>query len=196
MTVGRGRPGPGPTGDFEGAAATVLAGSACRNTGAQRSPPTRPGRVLATADKAPSLCSGPLGQDCRFLPDAPTIELHTASLSFSVSRDEEYVHLRVLQGRLTLDLGARAHHYMLLTLARRRLADAAEGCSDDACGWVSLEDVAHNPSMAPPRLNVHVWRLRKQLASGGVANAARIVERRGSTRQLRVGTGRIAIAVL
>jgi hypothetical protein len=50
--------------------------------------------------------------------------------------------------------------------------------------------------MAPGRLNVHVFRLRKQLASGGVANAANIVERRGSTRQLRVGTGRIAIAVL
>ncbi len=128
--------------------------------------------------------------------EAPSIELDRASLSFSVSKDEEYVRLRVLQGRLTLDLGARAHHYLLLTLARRRLADAAEGCSDEACGWISLYDLAHDPSMAPDRLNVHVFRLREQLASRGVANAANIVERRGSTRQLRVGTGRIAIAVL
>jgi hypothetical protein len=124
------------------------------------------------------------------------MDVRAASLSFSVSRDEEYVRLRVVQGSFTLDLGARAHNYLLLTLARRRLADAADGCSDEACGWVSLEDLAHDPSMAPSRVSVHVFRLRKLLASGGVADAASIVERRASTRQLRVGTGRIAIAVL
>jgi hypothetical protein len=95
---------------------------------------------------------------------------------------------------LALDLGARAHNYLLLTLARHRLADAAEGHSEDACGWICLDAFSHDPSMSAPRVNMDVFRLRRQLASRGVADAVRIVERR--TRQLRIGTGRISIAVL
>lgn len=155
------------------------------------------GCIIATAGHVPGRCScEAAGETCGVSLHATVIELQRASLSFSVSRDEEYVRLRVLQGSLTLDLGDRAHNYLLLTLARRRLADAAGGCSEEASGWVSLEEFGHDPSMAPPRLNVHVHRLRKMLAEGGVADAMNIVERRGSTRQLRVGTGRIAIAVL
>jgi hypothetical protein len=117
-------------------------------------------------------------------------------LSFGVSKDEEYVRLHVRQGRLALDLGARAYNYLLLTLARHRLADAAEGCSEDASGWICLDAFSHDASMLPPRVNIDVFRLRRQLASRGVADAERIVERRPRTRQLRIGTGRIAIAVL
>src|SRR5436305_9435137 len=37
-----------------------------------------------------------------------------------------------------------------LPISRRRLADAAAGCPDTACGWIDLEELAHDPTMAPP----------------------------------------------
>jgi hypothetical protein len=126
------------------------------------------------------------------------IGLHVRDLSlfFSVSRDEEYVSLRMTCGHRDFDMGARQHNYLLLTLGRRRLAEASQGIPEASCGWVDQDDLSHDPSMAPPQLNCHVFRIREQFAKAGVADAAAIVERRPRPWQLRVGTGRIAIATL
>jgi hypothetical protein len=50
--------------------------------------------------------------------------------------------------------------------------------------------------MAPPQLNIEVFRIRRQFAAAGVVDAANIVERRPRTRQLRIGTGRVSITTL
>jgi hypothetical protein len=124
------------------------------------------------------------------------LEVRHLELSFSVSRDEEHVELHLTCGSSSFDLGARAHNYLLLTLARRRLEDAEEGNADTACGWIYQEDLAHDPSMAPPQLNIDVFRIRKQFAAVGVMDAANIIERRPRTRQLRIGTALLAISQL
>ncbi len=127
-----------------------------------------------------------------------SVELETRFLSllFSVSRDEEHVALNVTCGSKSFDLGARTHNYLLLTLARRRLADMAQGLPETSCGWIYLEDLAHDPSMAPPQLNIDVFRIRKQFASVGVVDAAAVVERRPRTKQLRIGVARLSIVVV
>jgi hypothetical protein len=115
------------------------------------------------------------------------------SLLFQVSRDEEHVHIQAsFEGR-QLDLGVRRHHYLLLTLARRRLADIAERLPDSACGWIDQDELAHDPSMASPQLNGDVFRIRQQFAKLGVADAAAIIERRPRPWQLRIGTQRVSI---
>jgi FHA domain len=124
------------------------------------------------------------------------VEVRELSLSFDVSRDEEYVRLRASGGVHKFDLGAHSYHYLLLTLARRRLADLEEGVADPSSGWVYQEDLSHDPSMAPPQLNLDVFRLRKQFATLGIVDAANIVERRPRTRQLRIGTARLQIIVV
>jgi hypothetical protein len=123
-------------------------------------------------------------------------QVRDAYLFFSVSQDEEYVHLRMTCGDKDFDLGARQHNYLLLTLGRHRLAEATEGLPEASCGWIDQEDLSHDPSMAPPLLNCHVFRIRQQFAKVGVVDAADIVERRPRPWQLRVGTGRISIATL
>ncbi|MDB4986137.1 MAG: hypothetical protein JWN04_1315 [Myxococcaceae bacterium] len=127
---------------------------------------------------------------------SPEFEVAHTQLTFSVSRDEEHVELRVSCDGRTFDLGARTHHYLLLTLARRRLDDAALGLAETSCGWVYQEDLAHDPSMATPQLNLDVFRIRKQFTSVGLPDAANIVERRPRTRQLRIGTTHIVISQL
>jgi pSer/pThr/pTyr-binding forkhead associated (FHA) protein len=124
------------------------------------------------------------------------LEVRHLQLSFSVSRDEEHVQLHMTCGGSSFDMGARSHNYLLLTLARRRLEDADEGVAETTCGWLYQEDLAHDASMAPPQLNIDVFRIRKQFAALGVVDAANVIERRPRTRQLRIGTGHISIAKL
>jgi hypothetical protein len=126
-------------------------------------------------------------------PAAGPLRLRDAHLSFAVSSDEEHVQLHLTQGGRTFDMGARGHNYLLLTLARRRLQDAAQGFPETACGWICLDDVDHDPMMMPPRLNIDVFRIRKHFAAHGVVDAESAVERRPRTRQLRIGTGRLSV---
>lgn len=128
--------------------------------------------------------------------EAAAAEVSNIQLRFSVSRDEEHVQLQVACPSGTHDLGARSRHYLLLTLGRRRLSDAAEGLPDTSCGWTYQEELARDPAMAGAQLNIDVFRIRKQFRDLGLIDAANIVERRPRTRQLRIGTGQISIVVL
>jgi len=115
---------------------------------------------------------------------------------FVVAPDEEYVNVRILSGQIEVDLGDRLHNFLLLTLARERLADAARGLAEASCGWMFTDQLARDLDMLPSQLNVEVFRIRKHLASRGVIDAAGVIERRRSTRQLRIGTGRTEIIPL
>jgi hypothetical protein len=122
--------------------------------------------------------------------------LRRATLSFGHSRDEEYVTLRLISDSQIVELGARKHNFLLLTLARRRLADKGDGFPDGECGWVYVDDLARDPTMAPPKLHLDVFRIRSHLSSRGVIDARGVVEHRVSAGQIRIGTGCIAIANL
>jgi hypothetical protein len=65
---------------------------------------------------------------------------------------------------------------------------------DTSSGWVNRDDLANDPRMASPQLNLDVFRIRKQFAVKGVVDAAALVERRSG--ELRIGTGKIAVARL
>ncbi len=113
-----------------------------------------------------------------------------------MSRDEEFVELQLRAGGRTIDVGARAFNYMLLTLARRRIQDTKEGVPDSSCGWVYTEDLARALRVPEANVNLDVFRIRKSLEALGVAGAANIIERRPPTRQLRIGANRFVIAIV
>jgi hypothetical protein len=127
------------------------------------------------------------------LPVTPAARIRNLHLEFSVSSDEEHVSLRAFGPEGTFDLGARTHNYFLLTLARCRLRDAAAGLPEGACGWTGPDDLPHEPMMFGPRLNVAVFRIRRQFADCAVADPEAIVERRPRARQMRLGTSLITI---
>lgn len=124
------------------------------------------------------------------------LEVRHLHLLFSVSRDEEFVQLRVAYGVHQFDLGSRQHNYLLLTLARRRRDDVAEGLPEAACGWLYLEDLEHDPMMAQAQVNIDVFRIRKQFAAIGVLDPANVIERRPRTKQVRLGVPRFSIVTL
>jgi len=115
------------------------------------------------------------------------------SLEFSVSLDEEHVHLLARHGGRAIDLEVRAHHYLLLTLARLRLEDRRRGIAPGEEGWVYRDELMRMLGVDRTRLNIDVFRARRQLAEAGVEEAALLVERRQSTQQLRIGVVRLEV---
>jgi hypothetical protein len=115
-------------------------------------------------------------------------------LRFGVSRDEEHVEVTVLhEGRATA-LPPRSHHYLLLTLARALLGDADASVGER--GWVDREQLCRMLATDLRKLNVDVFRVRRQLAALGIQGSAGIIARRPGTGQLRLGTDRVEVTRL
>jgi hypothetical protein len=127
---------------------------------------------------------------------ATRLHLFDLKLMFSVSLDEEFVRLETTCGDRVVDLGARNHNYLLLTLARRRLEDMAAGSPPTSSGWIHVGELAHDPSLSGSRLNLDVFRIRQQFIKLGLADAEKIIERRPRMSQLRIGTDRVAVVRL
>jgi hypothetical protein len=115
------------------------------------------------------------------------------ALQFLVSRDEEYVELRMSIGAETISLGSRGHNYILLTLARIRTSDAESGLPDTACGWVDQDQFLSDLTTSAPQLNIDIFRIRKQFGRMGIADGANIIERRPRAKQLRIGVHRLTV---
>jgi hypothetical protein len=124
---------------------------------------------------------------------AKAIRLQQVGLEFRVSRDEEHIQICVERGKESIDLGSRSHNYVLLLLARERLADAARGLDEPACGWIDQERLLRDLRTRPEHLNIDIFRIRKQFGAAGILDAASIVERRSGAKQLRIGVGTIVI---
>jgi hypothetical protein len=114
-------------------------------------------------------------------------ELDQVEFRFDVSRDEERIGLALVCGQVRRELGIRASYYLLLTLARVRLADG-EGRE---AGWIDVHRVADMLKETVEKVNLDVHRLRRLFSEAGVLNAHLVVERR--PRQLRIGTARISV---
>lgn len=99
---------------------------------------------------------------------------------FNVSVDEEHVFVKIHVDGNTIDLGERAHHYMLLTLARQRLKDAEEGADTETQGWLETELMADMLGIDPSHLNIQIYRSRKQIndALSELLNPPHVIERR------------------
>ena len=62
-------------------------------------------------------------------------------------------------------LGARSHHYLLLTLARMRLKDVERGEPAATAGWVDQEELGRLLQFSPERLNLDIFRARRQFGA-------------------------------
>ena len=117
-------------------------------------------------------------------------------LRFAVSRDEEEIELVAWAGERRIDLQVRAHHYPLLLLARRRLADAEAGAAPAEQGWLRQDELRAMLRMSEDHLGIQIHRARAQLGKAGVADAAALVERRAGTRLMRIGVATLEVVGL
>lgn len=115
------------------------------------------------------------------------------TLQFLVSSDEDFVELALLYDKRSVALGSRGHNYLLLTLARQRLADAANNVPASSSGWMDKEQLADGLRITPQLIDGEIFRIRKHFASHGLPEAAIIIERRARTRQIRLGLSRVRV---
>jgi hypothetical protein len=125
--------------------------------------------------------------------DAAPVLVGQVRLCFTVSRDEETVELVAWAGERRFDLQARAHHYALLLLARRRLADRSSGAAEPEQGWMRQDELLAMLKIGEDHLSITIHRARTQLGKAGVADAAALIARRPGTRLLRLGVAAIEI---
>lgn len=122
-----------------------------------------------------------------------TLMLELLTLRFRHTIDEEHVELALVNDGDELPPIVRAYNYSLLVLARARLRDHNAGMPDAEQGWLYVEKLLAMLKMDAEKLNVDIHRARRELADLGVIDAGAIVERRVSSRQVRIGTNRIEI---
>lgn len=115
-------------------------------------------------------------------------------LALIVSRDEESVVATLHFADARQVLAPRTFHYLCVLLGRARLADRAAGEPESEAGWRYVDDVARDLGVDVYRLNVEVYRLRKQLSALGLRDAATIIERRPQAKQMRLGLARVTVA--
>lgn len=115
------------------------------------------------------------------------LHLGLLRLRLSFSRDEEHIEVVAFAGERRFELQTRAHNYMLLVLARRRLADRDAGVAEDKQGWIRQDELLRMLRIDENHLNISVHRARAQLARIGVTDAASLIERKPGARQIRLG---------
>ena len=121
----------------------------------------------------------------------------SVAIEFLVSRNEEHVDLIVEHAGKRTALRPRAHTYLLLTLARARLRD-----QDDASlpatshGWIDQPRLLKMLATNPSQLALDIYRARRQFMEAGVTDSAQLVERRTTSRELRIGVSSIRVRIV
>ena len=102
------------------------------------------------------------------------------NVNFSVSQDEEHVSLSIQLENKVIDLGERTHHYLLLILARKRMADKLKNLDDKEQGWIDKSLLCQQIGLDENHINILIYRFRKQLiqARPEATQLLQIVERR------------------
>lgn len=122
---------------------------------------------------------------------APTVAEGAApGLRFRVTPDEEHVDVAIVGGGRTTTLRPRAHHYLLLVLARQRVADA--GRPEDERGWLTRDALARALRVEAITVNVQLHRIRHDLGAHG-EDGAGLIEIRPGSGHVRVGTDDVAV---
>ena len=112
------------------------------------------------------------------LPCTPNFDAPLQRIDFSVSRNEEHVAATLHRRGAALDLGMRAHHYCLVTLARKRHADAQAGYDSASQGWIDLEMLAQMLGLDLSHVNVQIHRARMQFGAVLTPGSPELIERR------------------
>lgn len=118
-------------------------------------------------------------------------------LEFMVSLNEEQVDIVVVHAAKRMSLKPRAHHYLLLTLARQRIIDQADvRLPESSHGWIDRDQLLKMLTTTANQLAIHVYRARRQFADCGIVNAVQLIEWRATSRELRLGVPTLSVATV
>lgn len=127
--------------------------------------------------------------------DARALTLATSELVVRVSQDEEHIEAELRTPWGVEHLPYRAHHELLLSLARARADDDARGELPEAeRGWLYQDDVARQLLIPLLHFNMAIHRARHQCRAAGFLDADHIIERRRGSGQIRLGVATVQVS--
>lgn len=118
----------------------------------------------------------------------------TVAIEVRVSTDGEYIEVHARGSAGAVSLAPRAHHAVLLVLARQRIEDADEPEAEQ--GWIYRDLLHHELQMSSNQLYVSIHRLRKEFEKHNLMAGAQLIEQRKTTHQVRLGTAQVTIRPL
>jgi hypothetical protein len=129
--------------------------------------------------------------------EARSQHMNEMGLRFTVALNNDFVGVDVLYGRYVIRLRPRAHHHLLLALARKRQADqvvaAATGMPASEHGWMDVGELRTILHATQNNLALDIFRARRQLAEeAGILDARLLIERRRGA-QIRLNVARVEI---
>lgn len=115
-------------------------------------------------------------------------------LAFAVSPDEEHVELTAEHDGQVFTIAHRSHNYLLLLLARARLRDQRSSqVQASEHGWLETRELADMLRTNNEQVNVWIFRARAQFQKLAPSIADRLIERRPTLGQLRIGFGNLTV---
>lgn len=116
------------------------------------------------------------------------------SLHIKARRGESHIAISAKVGKRVIDLGAYTCYYLLLYLARARLADAAQpGANPEEDGWRLREEVLTDLKISRLDLISQTHRSKTYFADRGILDTRSLIEQRRDSGELRIGVARITI---
>lgn len=97
--------------------------------------------------------------------------------NFDVTADEESTQLILHTADQKIDFRKYNHHYLSLTLARKRIADMEQGLDESEQGWMYIDELSRQLGLAENHINIQVHRARKQFAENINSDLDQLFER-------------------
>jgi hypothetical protein len=120
--------------------------------------------------------------------DETSLHIANIGLRIRVSSNEEHVEITIRHAGAEIPLPPRSHGYLLATLARQRVSDATKpGLAEADHGWVYVSDLMRMLDTSEMMINVFTRRARVQFQEANVIDAANLIERRRTSREMRLG---------
>lgn len=104
-------------------------------------------------------------------------------LHFDISLNEENIRVVSNYKNKKTDFGYKAHHQLLLVLARYRIYDQERNIPVCEQGWMASDVLLHELGIEGNHLNISIYRLRKAFISTGFTES--LIERRQG--EIRIG---------
>jgi len=119
--------------------------------------------------------------------------LEDMRVRFDVSSDEERVDIGFDGPGNRFILPSRSYHYLLVTLARQRIADQKLGLEEEDAGWMERKTLLEMLKLESKTLSVWLSRARESVARKKLRGAQRLIQVRYRGQQIRLGLSRISV---
>jgi pSer/pThr/pTyr-binding forkhead associated (FHA) protein len=125
--------------------------------------------------------------------EQPLIDVRDLALELRVTADREDISAKATVDGRSYQMPNRSHHELLLLLVEARISAKERGVTEEEAGWMTLDEATRSAAVGINKLNLDIFRLRREFEGLGLRDPRQLIERRDTRREIRVGTGKLVV---